>query len=145
MAQSGLLLASPQGPCGPGCFFSFLASAFFLPKAGRPSNGERRIACVAPLIYGASLSHRIPSPCRPRWRRGPEAPDSQEQIGGLSLSEEHSAAKESSCRPVQWKPSSTATKPFMQYIPASCMCVSEAHLLPYLWVCSRVFIPLSPC
>lgn len=144
MAQSGLSQAGPQGRCGPGCFFSSPSSAsFFFPRQGGRPMASGGIACVASLIYGASLSHRIPSPCRPRWRRGPEAPDSQEQSGGLSLSEEHSAAKESSCSPVQ--ANFTATKPLMRYIPASCMCVSEADALAYLWVCSQVFILLPPC
>lgn len=83
-------------------FFLLRLLLFFFPRQGGRPMASGGIACVAPLIYGASLSHRIPSPCRPRWRRGPEALDSQEQIGGLWLSEEHSAAKESSCSPVQW-------------------------------------------
>lgn len=143
MAQSGLSQAGPEDHGGRAAFFSFSPSAFFfLPMQGGRPMASGGIACVAPLIYGASLSHRIPSPCRPRWRGGPEALDSQEQSGGLSLSEEHSTTKESSCSPVE--ANFTATKPLMPHIPPSCMCVSEAHALAYLWVCSRVFIPLPP-
>lgn len=134
----------PGGSVWAGLLFSFFVFCFFsFPRQGGRPMASGGIACVAPLIYGASLSHRIPSPCRPRWRRGPEAPESQKQSGGLSLSEEHRAAKESSCSPV--KANFTATKPLMRYIPVSCMCVSEAHVLAYLWVCSQVFIPLPPC
>lgn len=92
-------------------FFLLRLLLFFFPRQGGRPMASGGIACVAPLIYGASLSHRIPSPCRPRWRRGPEALDSQEQIGGLWLSEERSAAKESSCSPVQWKLASQQQSP----------------------------------
>lgn len=142
MAHSGLSQAGRRVGVGRPAFFLLLWLFFFRRQGGRPM-ASGRIACVAPLIYGASLSHRIPSPCRPRWRRGPEAPDSQEQSRGLSLSEECSAANESSCSPVETN--FTATKPLIRYIPAPCMCVSEAHVLAYLWVCSQVFIPLPPC